>query len=470
MEVIVLDSSDSPAPVRRSPRLFVSSSSPSARRLVAKRQPKLVRSSAHASSSLPSIIEISSSPSTRKSRRLSKIALPSSPTMESAPCVADVPELDITDQHNLSVQEIKSMSAPPSDDIQLGSIFDIGTNTTLVSPLKPLHKESTPTTAPRSAYSPEELDAMLEHARIAAPKELKQINKMQRTKEELMAEVKIEFETKLHAKLLEINADLDSLLEPVQVATASLFLPLIQFKRTIQSVYHDEKGAFVPVEKYDTTESTVVLFYEAADLVEKIKDDSLRTIITRVKRTRDNANIVVMINGYDQHLQTLRTQHNRAFVTQVMQKMGKDKPQRKLERENSTISAETVRQKLAELEIFFGIHLFPIKGLRELVEWLKSFCYTMASKHYDPHERHPDLANVGNIRSGQTPEECYQESLKQFKYLVTSTARTLVKEYPTLAELAHTLQTKVPSLVRTDVEQNLKKAFTSTDPNELLND
>ncbi|KAG7874444.1 hypothetical protein KL938_005059 [Ogataea parapolymorpha] len=478
MDIIDLESSDPPGP--RSAHLFVSSSpTPTRRRFLSVKTPapKLSRSAARSSpSSLPSIIEITSSPLPAKRKRhpeqpsslsnaivlesgsesdsepaerKKKIALPSSPTGAG----------------DESVLEIDPVG--PSDDIQLGSIFDISTKTA-ITPSKPKQPASAVTPASTTEGPEGDLDELLEHAKKFKSKELKQVNKMQRTKDELLAEMSVEIETRLHAKLAGINADFESFLAPIKVDTASLYLPLIQFKRQVEAVYHEQKGTYVPIDKYMKTESTVVLYYDAAELVDKIRDDTLRTIILKVKRMRQDANVVLMINGYQQHLQTLRAQHNRAFVSQVMRKMDHGKTQRVLGPANNTVSAETVRKKLVELEVFLGIHIFPIKGLRELVDWIRSFSYTMAQKNYDPHERNRELANIGNIRCGQTPEECYQESLKQLKYLVTSSARTLAKKYPTLVQLADKLQTGVPSLIRTDVEQNLRKVFTCTDPNELL--
>ncbi|KAG7763900.1 hypothetical protein KL931_004937 [Ogataea haglerorum] len=457
MEIIDLESSEPPG--SRSSHLFVSSSpTPARRRLLPVKTPapKLSRPAAGASpSSLPSIIEISSSPLPAKRKRepdepceRRKIALPSSPAAAG-------------DESLLEIDPVG-----PSDDIQLGSIFDISTKTAITPSGAKQPTSAAPAPAPEESGG--DLDALLEHAKKFKSKELKQVNKMQRTKDELLAEMSVEIETRLHAKLAEINADFDSLLAPIKVDTAPLYLPLIQFKRQVKAVYHEQKGTYVPIETCMKTELTVVLYYDAADVVDKIKDDTLRTIILKVKRMRQDANVVLMINGYQQHLQTLRAQHNRAFVSQVMRRMDNDKTQRVLCPANSTLSAETVRKKLVELEVFFGIHIFPIKGLRELVDWIRSFSYTIAQKSYDPRERNPELANIGNIRCGQTPEECYQESLKQFKYLVTSSARTLAKKYPTLVQLADKLQTRAPSLIRTDVEQNLRKVFTSTDPNELL--
>ncbi|KAG7845433.1 hypothetical protein KL941_003279 [Ogataea angusta] len=476
MDIIDLESSDPRG--SRSSHLFVSSSpTPTRRRLLPVKTPtpKLNRSAAKSSpSSLPSIIEISSSPLPTKRKRQPEeqsslsnaIVLESGSESDSEPAKRTKIALPSSPARAGDESVLELDPGCPSDDIQLGSIFDISTKTA-ITPSKPKQAASVGPVATTEG-SVGDLDALLEHAKKFKSKELKQVNKMQRTKDELLAEMSVEIETRLHAKLAEINADFDSFLAPIKVDTASLYLPLIQFKRQVEAVYHERKGTYVPVDKYMKTEATVVLHYDAAELVDKIRDDTLRTIILKVKRMRQDANVVLMINGYEQHLQTLRAQHNRAFVSQVMRKMGNDKTQRVLGPANSALSAETVRKKLVELEVFFGVHIFPIKGLRELVDWIRSFSYTMAQKSYDPHERNPELANIGNIRCGQTPEECYQESLKQFKYLVTSSARTLAKQYPTLVRLAEKLQTRVPALIRTDVEQNLRKVFTSTNPNELL--
>ncbi|ODV86326.1 hypothetical protein CANARDRAFT_27557 [[Candida] arabinofermentans NRRL YB-2248] len=197
-----------------------------------------------------------------------------------------------------------------------------------------------------------------------------------------------------------------------------------------------------------------------------------------------------MINGYDQFIQSLKAKNNRDYVAKVMQEMNgttnsnsqtsrknKQQQQKKKNDEFQKYSLEEFMNKTTELEIFHDIHIFPIKGLNELVEWLKSFSYTITTKHVDPLERNSDLSTISSIKSGTDNKDSYLKSLQQFKYVIENVAKKIYGLAPTFGNLYDKLNSydelkdnNGGRLVRSDVESGLRKVLLSDDCNELLDE
>ncbi|GMG07553.1 unnamed protein product [[Candida] boidinii] len=122
-----------------------------------------------------------------------------------------------------------------------------------------------------------------------------------------------------------------------------------------------------------------------------------------------------------------------------------------------------------ELEVFHNSHIFIIKGYNDLKNWLFSFSYALGSNIYDKLEIHKELSNLSGVKSGISNQDTYIQILKQIKFVTESTAKKVQQDYPDIKSLVLRLQnTDKIKQVRSNVESQLRKIFTTENENEFL--
>lgn len=446
-----------------------------------------------------------------------------------------ISSLNIASKRHFSPRKYDSLSvnsgdfssisnATSSDDIIIEGLIDRPTKTQAKqsSPLRFNHS-SVPTIASVStkriqqsilqsplenvskSYSDSELQSMLDLARQRDPKLVKQVNKIKKTKEDLTAEMVASFDTGLLSSLKQINPNISKFLEPVGLTTHADpdSYPTIRFHRKVCAVYFASAGVFVPVKPHIEYEKTLALFYDAKELPSLIESNSLDRTLNYVSRKYKMSKIVVFLNGYSSYLQSITTKLNRQYVDKVRkeillqsdtgQNMGEDmdielQPKRK-RRKNSHkakevehsdslhLSAEQISAKLLQYEFDYNVHMFPIKGLKDLVTWTKSFGYTLSSRHIDNGERNTEFANIGTVKSGKDVRAVFLEMIQQFKFMTPTTASRFINEsrIDTIRKLYKVLESDQcitgnsgRALLRKDVYASMRKVLRSDNEYDIL--
>ncbi|QPG73114.1 hypothetical protein FOA43_000419 [Brettanomyces nanus] len=416
-----------------------------------------------------------------------------------------------SNQHIQSYSDISSISNH-SDSIVIEGLLDANESRPLTctaatgsSPLHQIHNYQpiNTTLEPKTShsclstphYTDSELHIMLETAKRNDPKLLKQVNLVSHTKPELIAQMTVSFDVKLMDELKEINPNFTEFLKPMHFSAYQNpdNYPSIMFQRKVNSVYYKAKGAFVPVKTHLENEKMIGLYVDSKKLPQMFKSHFLGDTIRSMRKTYADYRLVVFLSGYDSFLQGVRSRQNKEYINKVRQEMtqetessdNSETTKRKRRRKNIKdmdggevkFTAEQVQAKLLRYEVDHDIHLFPIKGIKDLVEWLKSLGYTLASKYIDNLERNLDFSNIGQIRSGKDARGSFIEMLKQFKFMTTSSADKLVDEtgIKSVTELMLMLQqgdklvnSAGRPVVRSNVENVLRKVLLSEDGEELI--
>ncbi|GMG20513.1 unnamed protein product [Ambrosiozyma monospora] len=322
-------------------------------------------------------------------------------------------------------------------------------------------------------YTIEELDRMLLVARENNLPKLRKCNLASMTKDEFLSKMKIIMNDKLLKSFELKNSQFTSFLKPVTVESGNLNYnyPIIQFQKFADSVYHPGKHTFIPLArpKYKL-EKIIAIWIEAEELAENLNE--LATLIRRIKEKDGDFRVILFINGYDNYMKSLRLQANRQFNQEL----------RTLNSATGTTTASAasaasdpeflsdkkLEHKLTDLEIQLGFHTLPLKGLRELIEWLLSISYTLSTKMRDAKDR-LEFSNMGGIKSAESTKEIMCESLKQIRSFTNRSANPVVNKYGSLSKMYHGLchGDEVTGL-RSDALANLKMLFLAEDENQLI--
>lgn len=309
----------------------------------------------------------------------------------------------------------------------------------------------------KQSYNDAELQNMLNIARQNNPKLLKQVNKIKKTKEDLTAEMIASFDTSLLSSLKCVNPNFSKFLEPVGITTHldPDTYPTIKFQRKVSAVYFSSAGVFVPVKPHIEYEGTLALFYDAKELPSLLEHNSLDKTLSYVSKKYRTSKIVIFLNGYSSYLQSITSKLNRQYVDKVRREISlqsqseqnmddnanvkpsqPDKKKRKKSRKAKAaeqintlqFTAEQIRAQLLHYEFNYNVHMFPIKGLKDLVTWIKSFGYTLSSRHIDNGERNIEFAHIGTVKSGKDASSSFLEMIQQFKFITPATAKRFIKE------------------------------------------
>ncbi|VEU21017.1 DEKNAAC101934 [Brettanomyces naardenensis] len=345
-------------------------------------------------------------------------------------------------------------------------------------------------------YTDSELSAMLESAKKNDPKTLKQVNVTSKTKPELMSQMIVSFETSVMSRLKEVNSKFTDFLDPLNYSSHMdpNDYPTIRFQRKINSVYFAEKGTFIPVDSHIEEEDMVGLYIDSKELPEMFQDHSFGEMIRAMRKQYVKCGMIVFLLEYDSFLQGLKTKLNKEYVNKVRLEMSQEtetddnndcsqEPKKKrrkrkpLEQSSPKYTANQIDSRLLKYEIDYDIHFFPIKGIKDLVEWLKSLSYTVSCRYFDKLERNIDFSNVGQVRSGKDAKDSFVEMLKQFKFVTPSTAKRIVEEagITSISDLMDKLESGKKlinsagrNIIRSDADTIIRKVLLSEDSADLI--
>ncbi|GME86929.1 unnamed protein product [Ambrosiozyma monospora] len=314
-------------------------------------------------------------------------------------------------------------------------------------------------------YTIEELDRMLLIARENNLPKLKKCNLASMPKEEFLSKMKIIMNDKLLKSFELKNSQFTSFLKPVTIESGNLNYnyPIMQFQKFTDCVYHPGKHTFIPVDrpKY-RLEKIIAIWIEAEELAENLND--LGTLIQTIKEKDDDFRVILFINGYDNYMKSLRLQANRQF-NQELRTLNSGTAAAS---DHEFLSDKKLEHKLTELEIQLGFHTLPLKGLRELIEWLLSISYTLSTKMRDAKDR-LEFSNMGGIKSAESTKEIMCESLKQIRSFTNRNANPVVSKYGSLNKMYHGLcHGDGLTGLRSDALANLKMLFLAEDENQLI--
>ncbi|GME86647.1 unnamed protein product [[Candida] boidinii] len=366
-------------------------------------------------------------------------------------------------------------------------------DTTIVSELLEKLKNKTESKADRVVTTSSELDPdeeKLEKIFNENPKLVKEINK-KRTKDEILSEMIISFESNLYDLLQNLSKDSSTNLEndfnPITIKKFIDFskLPIIQWQRKSNKKFYSKRGVFVPINDEIIYEQTIAIYIPADKLVAKLYDETISQLINDVKishglktKRKIGTNLIVLVDGLESYLTKIKNAKNREFKKSVLlnlQDDDNDNDNSKKRKKNNGKSqllnydVDEIRKKIMELEVFHNSHIFIIKGYNDLKNWLFSFSYALGSNIYDKLEIHKELSNLSGIKSGVSNKDTYIQILKQIKFVTESTAKKVQQDYPDIKSLILRLQdTDKIKQVRSNVELQLRKIFTTENENEFL--
>lgn len=366
-------------------------------------------------------------------------------------------------------------------------------DTTIVSEILEKLKNKSESKTHKTAIPPIELnhdEEQLEKIFNENPKLVKEINK-KRNKDEILSEMIISFESNLYDFLQNLSKNSSTNLEndfnPITIKKFIDFskLPIIQWQRKSNKKFYSKRGVFVPIDDEITYEQTIAIYIPADKLVEKLYDETISQLINDVKishglktKRKIGTNLIVLVDGLESYLTKIKNARNREFKKSVLSNLQDDdeesqssKRRRKTPEKSQLLSydVDEIRKKIMELEVFHNSHIFIIKGYNDLKNWLFSFSYALGSNIYDKLEIHKELSNLSGVKSGISNQDTYIQILKQIKFVTESTAKKVQEDYPDIKSLVLRLQnTDKIKQVRSNVESQLRKIFTTENENDFL--
>ncbi|GAV27669.1 hypothetical protein PMKS-001137 [Pichia membranifaciens] len=328
-------------------------------------------------------------------------------------------------------------------------------------------------------YTDERLEVMLERAKQLEPEKLKKVNQAKYTKAELTEKITCCFTNVLNEKLELLNKEYSQHLQPAHFEIIEDTLPIIRFKRYVDSALYKRKNTFVPIKPRQLFENFTILLYNSKDLIELFKKGIMKRHLNSIKAKYKGTKIAVWVTGYDQYLQSLKTKANRAYKEKVQQRLDptaddSSKKKKVTQTYEEMIQPSHIKQKLLRYEVEHGFAFQSFKGLGDMLEWLKYIAYTLSSKYNDSLQRNSEVSNIGKVKSGETPKDCIVMMLSQIKGMTESRAKKFVDEgsYKSVAALFDDIMCEKnlsqSKALRTDHERLIKKIFLSRNENDLL--
>ncbi|OUM55783.1 hypothetical protein BVG19_g5381 [[Candida] boidinii] len=367
-------------------------------------------------------------------------------------------------------------------------------DTTIFSEILEKLKSKSESKTHKTTITPIELnkdEEQLEKLFNENPKLVKELNK-KRTKDEILSEMIISFESNLYDSLQNLSKSSSTNLEndfnPITIKKFIDFskLPIIQWQRKSNKRFYSKRGVFVPINDEITYEQTIAIYIPADKLVAKLYDETISQLINDVKishglktKRKIGTNLIVLVDGLESYLTKIKNARNREFKKSVLSNLQDDddddnlpsKRRRKTPEKSQLLNydVDEIRKKIMELEVFHNSHIFIIKGYNDLKNWLFSFSYALGSNIYDKLEIHKELSNLSGVKSGISNQDTYIQILKQIKFVTESTAKKVQQDYPDIKSLVLRLQnTDKIKQVRSNVESQLRKIFTTENENDFL--
>ncbi|KAG2731280.1 hypothetical protein G9P44_005696 [Scheffersomyces stipitis] len=326
----------------------------------------------------------------------------------------------------------------------------------------------------------------------AVSKEMKDANRVTRSKEELLSEMII-----MMAPCVKSMFKQDYLVTQFEKPHISDFisdLPMICWNRKVKALYNPETDLFVPCEETELQEKNIVLYYEAQEFFEKVHERTLKYQVNRALSLRKQDNdtimykIIIMVEGYDVFINKLKRMEQNKYKSKVLDRLNEpdslSSSQSQPKRRKNTIEPTlNITAKEAELlmnsvQIELKVNIFTVRNSSEAVDWLLSYTYAISYSLYDKFERNSSLANIGVVRSGSDSKSTFIGGVRQFKLLTEAKAERLYSHYPSLQSIYQVLTRSGAlerdgngkNLIPPSAESAMLRFFTSEDPHEAINE
>lgn len=341
-----------------------------------------------------------------------------------------------------------------------------------VNSLPPRDSVSDPIAAPSSPIKSSSRPQTVSYT----AKQLREANKVTRKKPDLLGEMVVEISALVADGFLS-DEDTAQHLQPLEVRRVEAQWPTIAWKRKIQASYDPQRDLFIPCAATETRERILVLYYAAADAVDRMKTKLLDADVHQVVQDarKDNPgdyHVIVVMDGYDQYVAKIRNDENRRYKARVLGQPSLGALAVPLGTETTAKDVEMVVQ---QTQIRLGVNIFPVRNGREALGWLGSLTYTIAGRIYDKYER-TALGTLGTVKSGTDTRSTFVQSIRQMRLMTEPKAERLAEFYPGMARICEQLNSRgnlgqdcngkniVPPLVHAA----MKVFFGSMDPNEVV--
>lgn len=336
-------------------------------------------------------------------------------------------------------------------------------------------------------FSEEEYQAMVK--KCLSTTETKQkyndCNKVQRTVENIQAEMILHVNHKIVALLEAKNIDLTKELAPTTILRNYESTQVIWFRRKCTSIFDRSHGIFYPCDEVIEEESTCVLFYEALDFFYRYrtgKQSLWREIRSFTKRGKK---VIVLLFGQNQLRKRLTAMENKIHENQVMEHLAElDSSQsqsktRRISAQEAKLRELNMKSKdldriVNEIIVYARVDVFPIENLHEFPEWIKNLIWVVGKMRYDVSIKHKEWSHL-NVRSGKVPSEVFGKFLQQIVHVNEGKAKRVVSHYPTFQSMLEDMLSGSvrrgsdgKALMMKSLEKALYTLYTSDDPNELI--
>jgi hypothetical protein len=373
-------------------------------------------------------------------------------------------DLDVGD----SSSDRSSPIRPPCSSRNRNSILSEPVNVQPSNPVRTTERSKTDVTAENRAQAKATKQQQREELR-----RLKEANKVNRTKEQLLGEMiihipKIVFSLMKHKKC-------EGELEGIEIRESFREDPCVTWQRKVVSEYDKATDFFIPTSPRIIDEFKCCLIYDAKEFFAMMEMETLLIKFIRFKTDHPEfESIVIILVEWEQLVQKLKNAENRRYTERMRDEPEKTKKRRKKPSIEDIADLQQLEETVAELQVN-GFKIFTTKNMHETSVWLKSFTYAISMARYDKLERNPEFANIGSIRSGKDTQDVYLQMLLQFKFMTEVRAKRVVEVIPSLESLYRSVQNGSLPLGRdgktamnSNVESAVKRFFKSKNENELL--
>jgi len=348
---------------------------------------------------------------------------------------------------------------------------------------RPAQRSRTTGTKQRKSKEERELEKQRQNREKQARQLYQDANKVNRKKDDLLNEMIINLSRPVIRDF--DKQDYKAELAPIEIKEVIHNENMVTWSRKANSVYEPESDSFKPSNLHVIDEKVCVFVYKAQEFLDMMEMETMIMKFSEIRSKNKSRfdNFIILINGYDQIIQKLKTQENRNYTAKVRSQMldgddsgpGKKTKKRKTTAKTiSSYSADEIESEIAQLQVN-GFKIFPTKNNHETIQWLKSFTYTISSARYDKVERNPDLANIGTIKSGVNTHDTYLKMLLQFKFMTEVKANRVIDQLPTLFHLYNAVsKNRIPPgpdgkpLMASNIQSAVMTLLSTRDDGEML--
>lgn len=328
--------------------------------------------------------------------------------------------------------------------------------------------------------------------RVFTKKELEEVNKVNRKKEDLMSEMIIEITTNVFDEFFE-ESYIHEILCHTKIEKIVSRFPIISWKRLTRATYDKDKDIFIPCALSQVREKKIVLYYGAEEFVSILMCHELENIIKSVKKETfleltPQVQLVFMIEGYEQYLNKIKSIEEKNYQKTIMERLSlqnlptsRESGNNSLDATNNTsqitgITSKDIDSLINDAQITHCVNIFTVRNSREATRWLQSFTYAISFSLYDKFERNSALANMGGVKSGSDRKGAFLQTMRQFKMMTEQKVEKLYNHYPSLYKIYSRYRrhdslgkdSQEKNIVPPSIDSAMKKVFSSDDPFEMV--